>query len=149
VPTVRRLVAHGYNDVAAQPGADVLIVGAEPLITLDLGRILETCGHRVVGDTRTAADALRLVEAKHPDLVMITNVRLADDSDGWELARELQQEPARGVVILTAYPQRFLTGERPEPAFVMGKPFQPAQIVAVTAQILSFVRRSSSLIAGA
>ena len=35
------------------------------------------------------------------------------------------------VIFITAYPERFLTGERPEPAFLIAKPFQPATVSAV------------------
>jgi len=38
------------------------------------------------------------------------------------------------VVFITAYPERFLTGERPEPAFLISKPFQPAMVSAVASQ---------------
>jgi hypothetical protein len=46
------------------------------------------------------------------------------------------------VVSITAYPKRFLTGERPEPAFLISKPFQPAMVSAVTSQALFFQRNS-------
>ena len=35
------------------------------------------------------------------------------------------------MIFITAYPERFLTGERPEPAFLIAKPFQPAMVSAV------------------
>src|SRR3712207_8430705 len=31
------------------------------------------------------------------------------------------------VIFITAYPERFLTGERPEPAFLIAKPFQRSE----------------------
>ena len=46
------------------------------------------------------------------------------------------------VVFITAYPERFLTGERPEPAFLISKPFQPAMVSAVASQALFFQRNS-------
>jgi hypothetical protein len=42
------------------------------------------------------------------------------------------------VIFITAYPERFLTGERPEPAFLIAKPFQPANVSAVISQALFF-----------
>ena len=48
------------------------------------------------------------------------------------------------VVFITAYPERFLTGERPEPAFLISKPFQPAMVSAVASQALFFQRNSRS-----
>jgi hypothetical protein len=46
------------------------------------------------------------------------------------------------VVFITAYPERFLTGERPEPAFLIAKPFQPATVSAVLSQALFFERNA-------
>ena len=40
------------------------------------------------------------------------------------------------VIFITAYPERFLTGERPEPAFLIAKPFQPSTVSAVFSQAL-------------
>ena len=36
----------------------------------------------------------------------------------------------------------FLTGERPEPAFLIAKPFQPATVSAVISQALFFERKA-------
>ena len=41
-----------------------------------------------------------------------------------------------------AYPERFLTGERPEPAFLIAKPFQPATVSAIISQALFFERKA-------
>ena len=46
------------------------------------------------------------------------------------------------VIFITAYPERFLTGERPEPAFLIAKPFQPATVSAVISQVLFFERKA-------
>jgi len=46
------------------------------------------------------------------------------------------------VIFITAYPERFLTGERPEPAFLIAKPFQPATVSAVISQALFFDQKS-------
>ena len=46
------------------------------------------------------------------------------------------------MIFITAYPERFLTGERPEPAFLIPKPFQPATISAVVSQALFFERKA-------
>ena len=46
------------------------------------------------------------------------------------------------VIFITAYPERFLTGERPEPAFLIAKPYQPATVAAVVGQALFFERKA-------
>jgi DNA-binding LytR/AlgR family response regulator len=44
------------------------------------------------------------------------------------------------VIFITAYPERFLTGERPEPAFLISKPFQQSMLSATVSQALFFGR---------
>ena len=46
------------------------------------------------------------------------------------------------VIFITAFPERFLTGERPEPAFLIAKPFQPAMVSAIASQALFFERNA-------
>ena len=48
------------------------------------------------------------------------------------------------MIFITAYPERFLTGERPEPAFLIAKPFQPAMVSAIVSQALFFSRNAKS-----
>ena len=42
------------------------------------------------------------------------------------------------VVFITAFPERLLTGEKPEPAFLITKPFMPDMVKAVVSQALFF-----------
>ncbi len=42
------------------------------------------------------------------------------------------------VIFITAFPERLLTGERPEPAFLITKPFSPEMVKAMIAQALFF-----------
>jgi hypothetical protein len=42
------------------------------------------------------------------------------------------------VAFVTAHPERLLTGERPEPAFLITKPFTPHLVKAVVSQALCF-----------
>jgi two-component SAPR family response regulator len=42
------------------------------------------------------------------------------------------------VIFITAFPERLLTGERPEPTFLITKPFQPETVKAAISQALFF-----------
>jgi hypothetical protein len=46
------------------------------------------------------------------------------------------------VIFITAYAERFLTGERPEPAFLISKPYQRAMVSALVSQALFFERNA-------
>jgi hypothetical protein len=67
---------------------------------------------------------------------------LADNSSGLEAVNELLHSFETPVIFITAYPERFLTGERPEPAFLIAKPFQPASVSAIISQALFFERKA-------
>ena len=42
------------------------------------------------------------------------------------------------VIFITAFPERLLTGERPEPTFLITKPFQRTTVKAAISQALFF-----------
>jgi CheY-like chemotaxis protein len=106
-----------------------------------LERLLEGLGHRLIGVARTHAEALELAKTKRPGLIL-ADIQLADGSSGIEAVNELMRSFEAAVVFITAYPDRFLTGERPEPAFLISKPFQPAMVMAVASQALFFDRKA-------
>jgi hypothetical protein len=45
-------------------------------------------------------------------------------------------------IFITAYPERFLTGLRPEPAFLVSKPYQPTTVAALISQALFFEKNA-------
>jgi hypothetical protein len=42
------------------------------------------------------------------------------------------------VVFVTAYPEKLMTGERPEPTFLIAKPFREDAVKAIISQVLFF-----------
>ena len=83
----------------------------------------------------------RLAKAKRPGLIL-ADIQLADGSSGLDAVNELLKAFEVPVIFITAYPERFLTGERPEPAFLIAKPFQPATVSAIISQALFFERKA-------
>ena len=110
-----------------------------PLIAVDIEDLVKNLGHRVTGIARTHREAVQLAKAKPPGLIL-ADIQLADGSSGLDAVNELLQTFEVPVIFITAYPERFLTGERPEPAFLILKPFQPATLSAVISQALFFER---------
>jgi CheY-like chemotaxis protein len=135
------LLEQASKEIGRQIATDVLIIEDEPLIAMDLQRILQDLGHRVTSIARTHKDALKAAALQKPGLVL-ADIRLADGSSGLDAVNELLRTFEVPVVFITAYPERFLTGERPEPAFLISKPFQPAMVSAVASQALFFQRNS-------
>jgi DNA-directed RNA polymerase specialized sigma24 family protein len=141
VPTLRGLVEESGRELAAEIATDVLIIEDETFIAMDLEGLVESLGHRTVGVARTHAEAVALARSKRLGLIL-ADIKLADGSSGLDAVNELIQSFEVPVIFVTAYPERFLTGERPEPAFLIAKPFQPATVSAVISQALFFGRKA-------
>ncbi|TCK30536.1 response regulator receiver domain-containing protein [Ancylobacter aquaticus] len=141
VPTLRKLVEDAGRELAAEIATDVLIIEDEPFIALDLEGLVEGLGHRVTGIARTHTEAVDLARRKAPGLIL-ADIQLADGSSGLDAVNELIEKTEVPVIFITAYPERFLTGIRPEPAFLIAKPFQPSTVAAVISQALFFERRA-------
>jgi CheY-like chemotaxis protein len=139
VMKLRGLVEESGRELAAEIATDVLIIEDDTFIAMELETLVEGLGHRVLGVARTHAEALALTKKKRPGLIL-ADIQLADGSSGLEAVNELLASFETPVIFITAYPERFLTGERPEPAFLIAKPFQPATVSAVASQALFFER---------
>jgi DNA-directed RNA polymerase specialized sigma24 family protein len=141
VATLRSLVEESGRELAAEIATDVLIIEDETFIAMDLEGLVESLGHRVLGVARTHAAAVTLAKAKRPGLIL-ADIQLADGSSGLDAVNEMLNSFEVPVIFITAYPERFLTGERPEPAFLIAKPFQPSTVSAVISQALFFERKA-------
>lgn len=142
--TLRDLVAGAKAELRRQPPSRVLVIEDEPVIALDIAGILEQNGHTVVGICATRAEAVALARGTRPDLVL-ADIRLADDSSGIDAVQEILREHEVPVVFVTAYPERLLTGERPEPTFLVTKPFDPDTLDVTVSQALATARRRGSV----
>ena len=137
VSEVRDLVDEAGRELAADMATEILIIEDEPLIAMDLEALVEGLGHNVTGVARTRTEAVKLASTKRPGLIL-ADIQLADGSSGLDAVNDLLKSFEVPVIFITAYPERFLTGERPEPAFLIAKPFQPANVSAVISQALFF-----------
>jgi CheY-like chemotaxis protein len=135
------LVDESGRELAAEIATDVLIIEDETFIAMDLEALVESLGHRVLGVARTHAEAISLAKRKRPGLIL-ADIQLADGSSGLDAVNELLRTFEVPVIFITAYPERFLTGERPEPAFLIAKPFQPSMVSAIASQALFFERKA-------
>ena len=135
------LIDESGREMAAQIATDILIIEDEALIALDLEDIIEKLGHHSIGIARTQSEAIALSKTKRPGLIL-ADIQLADGSSGLEAVNDLLSTFEIPVIFITAYPERFLTGERPEPAFLVSKPYQKSVIAALVSQALFFERNA-------
>jgi len=143
VEQVRALVDESGREIAAAIATDVLIIEDEPMIAMDLENLVEELGHTVIGIARTHTEAVSIATKQQPGLIL-ADIRLADESSGLEAVNELLQHFEVPVIFITAYPERYLTGERPEPTFLIPKPFDPTMVSAVISQALFFDRKAKT-----
>jgi DNA-directed RNA polymerase specialized sigma24 family protein len=138
---VMELIDQAGREIAAQVATDVLVIEDEPMIAMDLESIVEGLGHKVMAVARTHAEAVKAIAHEKPGLVL-ADIQLADGSSGLDAVNEMLGSFQVPVIFITAYPDRLLTGERPEPAFLITKPYQPDTVKAIVSQALFFERRA-------
>jgi len=131
------LVAEALAEIERQTRAEVLIIEDEPIIAMDLETIVRDLGHGVTGVAVTRDEAVAQALAQRPGLVL-ADIQLADDSSGIDAVKDILAEFSVPVIFITAFPERLLTGERPEPTFLITKPFQRSTVKAAIAQALFF-----------
>lgn len=135
---VAELLDIAYAEMAKSVSGVVMIIEDEAIIAVDLESIASDLGHRVTGVARTESGALALVETERPDLIL-SDIQLADGSSGIDAVNRITAE--RGdipVIFITAFPERLLTGEGPEPAFLISKPYTEDQVRSAISQAMFF-----------
>lgn len=137
------LINQASNEISRQVATDVLVIEDEPLIAMDIEEMVESLGHRVVGTARTHAEATALFKKTNPKMVL-ADIQLADGSSGIDAVNEILSSTPVPVIFITAFPERLLTGERPEPAFLVTKPFNPDMVKALISQALFFDRQAKA-----
>ena len=115
--------------------ACVLIIEDESIIALHIKQIVENLGHEVIAIVRTRAEAVAKARDERPELVL-ADISLADGSSGVDAVKDILAEQAVPVIFITAFPERLLTGERPEPTYLITKPFEPETVIATIGQAL-------------
>ena len=99
--------------------------------------IVRDLGHELTGVAVTRDEAVALAMEDRPGLVL-ADIQLADDSSGIDAVKDILAEFNVPVIFITAFPERLLTGERPEPTFLITKPFQRSTVKAAISQALFF-----------
>jgi CheY-like chemotaxis protein/DNA-directed RNA polymerase specialized sigma24 family protein len=130
------LLAQAKAELRNQRSSRVLIIEDEPIIALDIAATVRQSGHTVVGIASTHRDAVEAAGRETPELIL-ADIQLADDSSGLEAVQEILRDRYVPVVFITAFPERLLTGTRPEPTFLITKPFDADTLRVSISQALS------------
>jgi DNA-directed RNA polymerase specialized sigma24 family protein/CheY-like chemotaxis protein len=148
VDEVRRLIERAREDLKRQVSTTVLIIEDEPIIALDIAGIVTDMGHTVAGVAAREDDALAIAKATNPGLIL-ADIQLEDGDSGIDAVQAILRVIDVPIIFVTAFPERLLTGERPEPTFLVTKPFDPDTLRVTIAQALSFTStRPAAAVAG-
>ncbi len=136
---VEGLIGKAERDIARQVKTSVLIIEDEALIAMDLEEMVEELGHEVIGIARTRNETLKHIDMSQPGLVL-ADVQLADGSSGIDAVGDILQRFDVPVIFITAFPERLLVGDKPEPAFLISKPFKQSHLKGLISQALLFAK---------
>lgn len=135
VATVATDIAAARQSITSSLQASVMIIEDEAIIALHIRSIVEGLGHSVTGVARTRSEAVSLAGSTRPELVL-ADISLADGSSGIDAVKDILGAMNVPVIFITAFPERLLTGERPEPTYLITKPFEPETVIATIGQAL-------------
>ena len=134
---VNALLEDAIDELDEQTRARILIIEDEAVIAMDLADLVTGAGHEVCATATTAAQAVAAAKRDRPDLVL-ADIQLADGSSGIDAVKDILSSFEVPVIFITAFPDRLLTGERPEPTFLITKPYSPDMVRAAVSQALFF-----------
>ncbi|QQN75242.1 response regulator [Croceicoccus sp. YJ47] len=134
---VENLVQEAVSEIDREAATSVLIIEDEPLISMQLEDLVQSLGHEICGTAATRTQAQDVIKQQMPGLVL-ADIQLADGSSGLDAVDDILAIDSVPVIFITAYPERLLTGDRPEPTYLVTKPFQESTVRAAISQALFF-----------
>lgn len=135
--SIATMIDEALAEIDAETASNVLIIENEPLIAMQLETLVSDLGHQVVATAAASHQAIECMKDVPVDLVL-ADIHLADDDSGLIAVEELLKGTSTPVIFITAYPERLLTGQRPEPAYLITKPFREATVRTAISQALFF-----------
>ena len=131
------LLIDAWSTVNQQIATSILVIEDEPVIALDIASLVTELGHQVVGVAASQSEAVAIFKKTQPGLVL-ADIDLGAGGSGITAVTEILRMSSVPVIFVTAYPERLLTGERPEPTYLVTKPFESDTLKVTISQALSF-----------
>ncbi len=132
------LIEIAQREMANSVAGRIMVIEDEAIIAMDIVAIVREMGHGVTGIARTRTEAVALAAKERPDLIL-ADIQLADNSSGIDAVNDIRKQfEDIPVIFVTAFPERLLTGKRPEPAFLITKPYSEDQVRSAVSQAMFF-----------
>lgn len=142
--TARDHLAKARANLRQEVELPVLIIEDEPMIAMELAQIVREMGlsvSAIVARQDDAALAAGSGETTEIGLVL-ADIQLQDGGDGIAAAHEILERYDVPIVFVTGFPERLLTGNGLEPAFVAAKPFEAESLKVTIAHALSIYAKA-------
>jgi DNA-directed RNA polymerase specialized sigma24 family protein/CheY-like chemotaxis protein len=133
---VRRDLDQARGELAKMTSVRVLIIEDEPLIAEDIAGLVIEMGHKVCGSAAREEEALKLARETAPELIL-ADIQLKGGDSGIKAVQKILRSTNLPVIFITGFPERLLTGEQLEPAFLISKPFDPEVLRTAIGQALA------------
>ncbi len=133
----KSLLVSAWAAVNQQIATTILIIEDEPVIALDIAGLVADLGHKIAGIASSQSEAVTLAQRTSPGLIL-ADIDLGAGGSGLSAVTEILRTSTVPVIFVTAYPERLLTGERPEPTYLVTKPFESDTLKVTISQALSF-----------
>lgn len=110
----------------------ILIVEDEGLVARDLESMVRNLGYRVVGVCSSGEEAFRLINTRHPDLI-IMDIVLQGRIDGIKAADEIRRRYNLPIIFLTAHTDEatFQRAKVTNPLAFLHKPVEQKELLTV------------------
>ena len=121
----------------------VLVVEDDVLVRLVIAGYLRDCGYRVI-EAANGAEALKVLERSEAKVgVVLTDVEMPGEVDGFALARWLRRERPEIEVLMAGTPGRaaHAAGDLCEQGPAGARPYEPAAVVDRIRRLLALRRR--------
>ena len=141
---VEDFVTQARSAIHAMLSAKIMIIEDEAIIALHLKSLMVSMGNDVAAIVRTEGEAIAAAEQVQPELIL-ADVNLADGSSGIDAVRQILGTMSVPVIFITAFPEKLLTGDGSEPAYVISTPFDPDNVVATVWQALLVSREKAAM----
>jgi CheY-like chemotaxis protein/DNA-directed RNA polymerase specialized sigma24 family protein len=140
---VETLLDKAWRSISEQISTDVLIIEDDPLIADDLSAVLSEMGHSTIGIAADQGRAIALARQKKPGLIL-ADIDLGGGGSGLTAVQEILQSIDVPIIFVTAHPEQLLTGQRPEPTYLVAKPYRISALRVTVSQALSLKKTETA-----
>jgi CheY-like chemotaxis protein len=117
--------------------ASLLIVEDEPLSGMLMANAFEASGYSV-SLCGTGYDALNYIEMEDGIAAVVTDIKLGDGPDGWEVARRAREHfPEARIVYITGFVDDVAREEAVPESVLLEKPLEVDELISTVEQLLN------------